>query len=743
MADHYDGARWATRRAFYAVTLALVMALAGCSDDDGYNGDDDSAAGGAPAPDPAAVDVSNAERCSILDPNYCLFPWPSDYYTVDDADTPTGLRIDIAGASLPANQREVRVDPTEWNRNDGFSPNQTILTLVPDIDLGQTGAPPITDLSESQAADAPIMVIDAVNGEQHLIWAELNAYGEPGDNPALLIRPAVQFEEGKRYIVVLRNLRDADGEPLVASDAFRIYRDDIETDIPEIEAQRDEMNDMFATLESHGINRDGLYLAWDFTVASTENNSERLLHIRNSGVASLGGTAPAFTVTQVEDFQNTDETADNYETDIARAIRGTFTVPNFLNTDDGGPGSGFFYDTPADGLPDRMNAGTNTLTADFVCRIPYAALSGKAVADAGGADVAAARPSLYGHGLLGSRTEVRAGNVDDMANSHNMMFCATDWIGFASADVPVAIAAFQDFSKIPSFFDRQQQGILDFEFLALLLEHDSGFASAPEFRIDGMPVFDNSEVFYDGNSQGGILGGAYMAISRIVERGVLGVPGMNYSLLLRRSVDFTPFAAYFAGVAPGGGGLPEATGGYADVLDRTFLLSFVQMLWDRAETGGYASHIASDPLPGTQPHEVLLHVAFGDHQVSMWSAEIMARTIGAKLHTPALVDGRHPDTNPFVDLPSITSPDTYDGSAIVYWDNGPVRKNNEGDVVGGTAPPPITNTPPTEPEFGIDPHALPRADDAAQQQKSDFLQVDGTFTDTCNGEPCTVAGFEP
>jgi hypothetical protein len=390
-----------------------------------------------------------------------------------------------------------------------------------------------------------------------------------------------------------------------------------------------------------------------------------------------------------------------------------------------------------------MDAGTNTLTANFQCRIPYAALSGKSAADARAADIAPARASLYGHGLLGSLREVRAGNVDDMANTHDMMFCATDWIGFAAADVPVAIGAFQNFSLMPAFFDRTQQGVLDFEFLARALAYPNGFVSDSAFRIDGTPVFDNSHVFYDGNSQGGILGAAFMGVTQTVQRGVLGVPGMNYSLLLRRSVDFAPFAAYFSGAAPGGNGLPAATGGYPDVLDRTFLLSFLQILWDRAEGSGYAAHITDDPLPDTPSHEVLLQVAFGDRQVSMWSAELLARTIGARRHTPALVDGRHPDSNPFVELPAIVNPSTYDGSAFVYWDNGPVRRNDAGEVVGGTAPPPISNTPPAGAAFGVDPHELPRRQDAAQRQKSEFLRANGTFIDTCNDQPCTTDGFNP
>jgi len=421
-------------------------------------------------------------------------------------------------------------------------------------------------------------------------------------------------------------------------------------------------------------------------------------------------------------------------------VEGTFTVPSYLDSNDGGPSSAFFYsNSPADGLPDRMG-GDNTLTAEFTCQIPYAALGGEPPSSATAQDVTPARPSLYGHGLLGSRGEVGAGNVEDMSETHNMMFCATDWIGFANGDIGFVVQALQDAGKLRAFFDRTQQGFLSFEFLARLLSHSKGLASDPAFRVDGEAVFDTSAVFYDGNSQGGILGAAFMGISQIVERGVLGVPGMSYSLLLRRSVDFagTPLADIFDGSAG------FASGGYPDRLDRTFLLSAMQMLWDRAEGAGYARHIQNDPLPDTPSHKVLLHVAFGDHQVTMWSAEILARAIGARRHAPTVVSGRHPDDNPYFEIPAITNPQSFDGSALVVWDNGPVRRDAEGNVIAGTAPPPVTNTPPSPPEtFGVDPHELPRDDDDAQRQKSEFLKSDGSYVNVCGDEPCTTAGFSP
>ena len=80
---------------------------------------------------------------------------------------------------------------------------------------------------------------------------------------------------------------------------------------------------------------------------------------------------------------------------------------------------------------------------------------------------------------------------------------------------------------------------------------------------------------------------------------VLGVTGVDYAnLLVQRSTDFAPFGT-----------------------------------------------------PGTPAHQVLMQIAYGDHQVSMYSGAVEARTVGA--------------------------------SAVEIWDSGP----------GHTSPPPLTNTP--------------------------------------------------
>jgi hypothetical protein len=103
---------------------------------------------------------------------------------------------------------------------------------------------------------------------------------------------------------------------------------------------------------------------------------------------------------------------------------------------------------------------------------------------------------------------------------------------------------------------------------------------------------------------------------------------------------------------------------------------------------------------------------------------VEARTIGARIHQPAMDPGRHSDVNPFYGIPAIPSY-PWNGSAMVVWDSG-------------SPTPPANNTPP---RAGADPHSHPRSDAAARQQKSDFLQRGGGVVDVCGGAPCYANGY--
>jgi hypothetical protein len=637
------------------------------------------------------IDLTTAARCDVTATAKCLMPFPNDFYTVADRSTPTGRRVHFDAASMPANSSGAHVDPTEWNRNDGFSPGSMIVTYVPGLDLGRTGAAPITDIGASLRRDQPIVLLDAATGERWPIWSELDSQADPAQGATLVIRPAKNLVEGHRYVVALRNLRDGAGAPIAAERGFALYRDGIPTFAPSIEQRRFAFERIFHDLRRAGIAQHELTSAWDFTVASTKSLASRMLHIRDDAFASLGGAAPAFTVTSVQ---------DDVDDQVYRRVTGTFTVPSYL-TGAGEPGSRFHYSSSD---PDALPTRNGDVSAGFICNIP------RWVTADGNDPVRPARGAVYGHGLLGDEGEVNASNVRVQGNTHGFVFCATKWAGFSEDDFGAAVAALSDFSQFPKVADRTQQGFLNFQFLARLIKDPRGFASDPAFQAGAAhtPVLDGT-VFYDGNSQGGILGVAATAVSTEWTRAVLGVPGMNYSTLLQRSSDFPTYALVL-------------NGAYPDEMDRMLVFSVVQMLWDRSEANGYVAHLTDRPYPGTPAHQVLLQVAFGDFQVANVTVDVMARTLGIPIRRPALAAGKSPDVVPYWGIGSVPS-FPWPGSAITIWDSG-------------NPAPPTGNVPPTSPAFGDDPHSKPRRTPAAQLQKSEFLRPDGRVVDTCGAAPC-------
>ena len=700
---------------------------------------------------PQCAALKNAARCeTIASPGTnCLFPWPSDHYTTDDASAPTGRRVNLSIDSTPANVHGVHIDPAGINQSDGFSPGESIVTRVPGLDnptaFQKTGAVPLTDMDQAFAPNQPIVLIDAATGQRQLIWSELDANASSPGNTDLIIRPGRNLLEGHRYIVAMRNLKDASGNPIPAPPGFALYRDGVQTDVPSIESRRAHFDEIFSKLQAAGIARGDLYDAWDFTVASTPNITQRMLSIRDQGLADLGdnspgdstmqGNAPAFAIT---DVQTVDEPSPSpghealtgsHASQNVREVTGTYQVPCFLSSGCSN-GSGVYqpgghFNLGSNGLPQQ----NGTMTARFTCNIPLSAVTETSPGSGVWNVDHQVRPSMYGHGLFGDYTEVHTTNVRQLGNDEGVLTCATDFTGMMEDDVGTAIGALQDLSKFQALPDGLQQGFLNFIYLGRLLMYSDGFSSDSAFQFNGgQSVIDHgSGLYYYGNSQGGIAGGALTAVEPDITRTVLYVPGMNYSTLLTRSVDFSDYASIL---------YPS----YPNESERPLMLAMIQLMWDRGEPNGYANHMTSNPLPNTPAHHVLIDMAYGDHQVSNVATEVEARTIGAPLRYPTLDPGRTPGfVDFFPDIPVLgdLSGAAADGNGMFVWDIGP---NRAGGTLG-TNPAPITNTAPDD-SFGVDPHdtVIDTSSDI-RHQIAEFLKPSGKIIDPCGADPCYAAGW--
>ncbi|HEX5195430.1 MAG TPA: hypothetical protein VFW09_21745 [Solirubrobacteraceae bacterium] len=672
---------------------------------------------------PAIATATPAAACQPYRAAPCMFPFPDDRLTVPDRRSATGLRVHLPQAAMPANTSGVQLKVGPYDRADGFSPGASIVLHVPGLDnpaaISRTGAPGLANIGASLARRAPIVLIDQDTGRRQPIWAELDANATSPATTDVEIHPARNLTEGHTYIVALRNLRTSTGTLIRSPGWFERLRAGHRLGRA-LRAQRTRYQAIFRSLRHARIRVDShLYEAWNFTVASSRSETGRMLAIRDAAFARLGdrdladlkaqGRAPAFTVTGSAPL-----TASGGAPVVApngvtfTVVNGTYQVPCYLKVCGPTATAGFHYGTKGLYRTPTQITG-NVATTNFECLVPSSATP-----------LTRARIAVYGHGLLGSADEVTDGWMQALASQYDIVFCSTDFWGLAHGDTPADAAALANLNLFAPVVDRLQQGALNSLFLGRLMVNRHGLASNPAFQRDGAPVIETRRLYYDGNSQGGIMGGMLTALAPDWNRAVLGVTGIDYAnLLVQRSTDFAPFGTIVYGA-------------YPDQSLHPLILDLMQQLWDRGDPDGYAAQMTTHPLPDTPPHQVLMQVAYGDFQVSMYAAAVEARTVGASAYRPALDPDRTQDTHLFYGLPPITR-FPFHGSAIEIWDSGP----------GRVQPPPLANLAPVAASNNIDPHEDVRNTPAAQLQMSDFWRPSGRVADVCAGAPCHASVFTP
>ena len=623
---------------------------------------------GAPACPPPA-EVSALGPCNPLDPAMCALPFPSMFHVREDPDTPTGHRLAFRADSLPVNASGVAWDPRYLNEKDGFSILTPLLTYFEGVSLA--GVIGHQDLAAYAAPDAKTVILDAETGERVPHFVELDQRTTIPSQRLLTLYPMTPLRHGRRYVVGIRGLVREGGEPVAVSPGFAALRDCSSTDDPDVLGQRARYEaEVFPVLAADGFDRAELQLAWDFVTVSRPTSLGRMEWMRDDLMATIGPGGPAYAIKSV-----TDEECALPGVTIGRTVIVDMTVP--LYTEDDAPGTLLTRD--ADGMPYQNGETTVEVMLRIPCSLIKAPKPGRIV--------------QYGHGLLGGYGEAKGGYLSKMADDNGWVILASDWTGMKGEDtLAIATMLLEDVSRFSIIPERSMQGFV--ELMAALQMARGDLAKDPALTFDGVSVIDPGSFGYYGNSQGGILGGAYLAASPVLERGVLGVGGAPYALLLPRSADFDGFFSL----------LQMAYPSHRDI---HLLLAAIQVLWDPGEAGGWSWAMNREPSPGIPAKDVLLQVAIGDAQVTTLGAQIMARAFGAKTVAP--------ETRPVLGVPEAAP--GFSGSALVEW------------LYTDVPPEPVVNLPPQK---ATDTHECPRREPAAQQQLRDFL-VEGVVRHYCDG----------
>ena len=561
-----------------AVSALVAPWLAGC---EGFDISDRQASGvGNPMAGPAE-----------------LMPWPSSVFLAEDPSTVTGYRIDLPAEAMPVSIFAGPVDATPWSRLDGFSPSGAILAAF-ESGVSPEGLPGSDELELSLSDDAPIAIIDMERGERVPHFAEVDENTLILSDRSLIIRPVVRLRPATRYAVAIRDsVRAADGGTLLRPEAFQALLDGESVAHPLFFRSVERHDAVMGALAEQGIAEDELVLAWDFVTASDESLTRDMRAMQEQALQILADEGDQFGFEAELVEEDTERLYGRYV--------GTFDAPNFLS--DGENDDTRIIRDEA-GLPVR----DGNYRANFSLIVPQCA-----------AEAELPLPVVvFGHGLFGSSEGYfKDKPLQEVAEDYCFVLVGSDWIGLTSRQLTTAIHAANDMNLSNALGDMLGQSVINF--IALEMAVRNSMSSSEIFTIDGRSVIDVDQVHYMGVSLGGIMGGTFMAYDPHIKRGVLGVPGGSWSLLMERSFAWGLFQ-------------PSVVNAYKSQFDYQVLLSLLAMSLERWDPITTAERVLRDPFPGVPPKQLFLYEAVNDSLVHNLTTEMLARTLDIPVTAPSV-----------------------------------------------------------------------------------------------------------
>jgi hypothetical protein len=571
--------------------------------------------------------------CNPLVGDDCLSPFPSQFYW-----TAAGVRI--PSGVLPVQANGLPILPDRINQKPGFSPNTPFFVYF----KGGVDPANFPDAATSVTPQSAVQVLRASDGTRVPVMAELDANALPGDRQALILRPLVPLQAGERYLLALVGLKDPAGRT-IAPAPFRALRDRgaLSHALSAISA---EYEDVFSRLEKAGVPRSSLSLAWDVMIGGDDH----LTAMRDQALSMTLG----YTIVSVKDTPN--------DVNLLKRIEATVQAPMYLDENES------FLHFDAAGRP----AMRGLVDVPVIINVPRCATTPVPLV-------------VFGHGLFLDRTA--ADSLRALTQKPCAVWAAADWWGLSTADIaPLAQQVAADLNNVYRVQDRLQQAMVNNLVVARLMLTKIKDDPALGGTLDG------TRGYYYGISNGGIQGTGLMALSPDLSRGVLNVPGANWSLLIWRSTDFN-------------GLKPLVTSALTDAFDAQIYIGLLQPEWDYVDPATFA--------PGLTTHKkILMQESIGDAQVSNLATRYLARAMG--------IVGLQPLVEPVYGVE--TQPAPLD-SAYTQWNSHPMPL------------PPATNTSLPMDTWA---HNAVWSSAKAQQQVEAFLREGGQVIDVCGGVPCDI-----
>ena len=545
------------------------------------------------------IELGVSEGCNPLAvTTECLFPMPSRFFEREDVTSETGIRWNYKQEQLALPNGDAPIAFDRYNEADGASPVMPILLHL-GVDVDPAFLINQSNIKDSNTEGRLIHLIDLVTGEKLPVMVEMDAnLREEGHEGrfALIIRPMIPMTMGHRHAVVIENgVEDIHGNDLPESVGFAALRDKKKTDNASLESNRAAYETLFEQLDVLGYERDELYLAWDFAVASEQHILGPIQSMKAQALNYVNENGFSYQITEVQSDIN------EYMT---RIVKGTFDVPCFLTED-----NDIIKDT--DGVPQLQG----TCTYPFTMGIPRAA-----------DEKGNLRFTLIGHGIFGEGWGYIADHGNAYERTHPLaaatesVVIATNWIGLSSVDREIIMSeALADLNRLTVITDRLQQSLINNLILMELTIRALQFD--PALELQHTPLLGSEKVGYYGISLGGIQGTSLTSLSDRIDRAILAVPGGAWSTMLPRSYVYHPIKF-----------LTDEL--YPDPLVQLAFISFLQGLFDFTDPINL-SEMLKNP-DGSLNSKIILQEALADCQVPNLNTRLLARQIGVTQMMPAL-----------------------------------------------------------------------------------------------------------
>lgn len=464
-------------------------------------------------------DALAESNCNPLARNTCAVPFPSNFWAVDDAASPTGLRLSVSNdilrdelfEQLPI---EEGISPEGiFTGSSGFSAASAAL-----FELG--GVPDIDTLPKD--GGSAVQAFNLNTGERLPLRAQISPYAlsdkvsEPV--PTLEIYPRTRWPFGETTLVVVTKELSVD----MAAGDFEDALGNAQPGTPEAGY----LNELAGHIQQSGIALSDVRSATLFT---TRTRGEVVDPIRT--LVDRAYDTP-------QQVRNLDVQYKYLNSDTHALVTGELQLMNYRLK--GGEGAVDFDASPA------------TQWTTFRLTLPSAAKKGQVPV------------ALYAHGLGGSKS------MDSLVTSMNAdLGMATLSIDFPNHGDRAERDGGGVFENLTTTRITTQIGMVNQNAIDFAAAHSALINSLSELDIarpasffnwwgigsDGVPDLDTSRVMMQGTSLGGVLGMAYASLSPDLDAGLFQVTGSGITSILADSILWD---SQFSGLVP-----PAANGAEA------------------------------------------------------------------------------------------------------------------------------------------------------------------------------------